>query len=160
RRLPAEVLVDALNHATGGSETYPPDLYLPPGIRALEVAGSAGTERAQASLRYAFQIFGRPMRSLDGQCDCERDTKPTIVQTLYLTNHPAVQQKIASPKGRIAEIIKEIAGGGERIDELYLWTLSRLPTAEERQACLQHVKESSSAQRGLEDVLWGLLNTK
>jgi hypothetical protein len=160
RRLPAEVLVDALNHATGGSETYPPELYLPVGVRALEVAGSAGTERAQASLRYAFQIFGRPMRAPEGQCDCERDTKPTIVQTLYLTNHPAVQQKIASPKGRVAQILKEVAGEGERIDELYLWTLSRMPTDEERQTCVNYVKESSSPQRGLEDVLWSLLNTK
>lgn len=160
RRLPAEVLVDTLNHATGGSETYPPDLYLPPGARALEVAGSAGSERAQASFRYAFQIFGRPMRSPDAQCDCERDTKPTIVQTLYLTNHPAVQQKIASPKGRVAQVIKDIADESKRIDELYLWTLSRLPSDEERQTCVTHVKESPSPQRGLEDVLWSLLNTK
>jgi hypothetical protein len=160
RRLPAEVLVDALNHATGGSEIYPPELYLPAGIRALEVAGSVGTERSQATLRYAFQIFGRPMRAPDGLCDCERDTKPTIVQTLYLTNHPAVQQKIASPKGRIAQIIKDILGERERIDELYLWTLSRMPNDEERQTCVQHVKENSSPQRGLEDVLWALLNTR
>ncbi len=160
RRLPAEVLVDALNHATGGSETYPRELYLPAGVRALEVAGSAGTEYAQASLRYAFQIFGRPMRSPDGQCDCERDTKPTIVQTLYLTNHPAVRQKIASPRGRIAQIVKGVVGEGERIDELYLWTLSRLPADEERQTCVKYVRESRSPQRGLEDVLWSLLNTK
>jgi hypothetical protein len=100
------------------------------------------------------------MSSPDGQCDCERDTKPTIVQTLYLTNHPAVQQKIASPKGRIAEIIKDISDEGKRIDELYLWTLSRMPNDEERQTCVKHVKESSSPQRGLEDVLWSLLNTR
>jgi hypothetical protein len=160
RRLPAETLVDALNHATGSTETYPPDLYLPPGTRALEVAGSAGTDRAQASLRYAFQIFGRPMRAPDGQCDCERDTKPTMVQTLYLTNHPAVQRKIASPQGRVAQIIKAIDGAGERIDELYLWTLSRLPTDEERRTCTQYIQESTSPHRGMEDVLWSLLNTK
>jgi hypothetical protein len=160
RRLPAEVLVDALNQATDGSETYPPELYLPAGVRAMEVAGSAGTERAQATLRYAFQIFGRPTRATDGQCDCERDVKPTIVQTLYLANHPAVQQKIASPRGRVAQIIKDVAEDGKRIDELYLWALSRTPTDEERKECVTYVKESKSAQRGLEDVLWGLLNTK
>src|SRR6185295_8994787 len=108
---------------------------------------STGTERSAASVRYAFQIFGRPMRAPDGQCDCERDTKPTIVQTLYLTNHPAVQQKITAPKGRVAQIVQAITGERERIDELYLWTLSRLPTDEERQACVQHVKESSTPQR-------------
>lgn len=160
RRLPAEVLVDTLNHATGGAETYPPDLYLPAGSRALEVAGGAGSERAPASLRYAFQILGRPMRMPDGQCDCERDSKPTIVQTLYLTNHPVLQQKIAAPKGRVAQIVGAVAGEGERIDELYLWTLSRPPTADERRTCIQYVKESSAPQRGLEDVLWSLLNTK
>jgi hypothetical protein len=160
RRLPAEVLVDALNQATGGSETYPPELYLPAGVRAMEVAGSAGSERAQASFRYAFQIFGRPMRAPDGQCDCERDVKPTVVQTLYLANHPTVQQKIAAPKGRVAQIIKDVADDGKRIDELYLWTLGRTPTDEERKECLAYVKESKSAQRGLEDVLWSLLNTK
>ena len=34
------------------------------------------------------------------------------------------------------------------------------PTDEERRECVAYVKESKSAQRGLEDVLWGLLNTK
>jgi hypothetical protein len=160
RRLPAEVLVDALNHAAGGSETYPPELYLPAGARAMEVAGSAGSERAQASFRYAFQIFGRPMRAPDGQCDCERDAKPTVVQTLYFANHPAVQQKIAAPKGRVAQIFEEIADDGKRIDELFLWTLSRTPTDEERKECVTYVKASKTAKRGLEDVLWSLLNTK
>src|SRR5262249_16825515 len=84
RRLPAEVLVDALNHATGGTETFPPELHLPPGSKAMEVAGGTGNERARATLQYPFHIFGRPMRSPDVQCDCERDTKPTIIQTLYL----------------------------------------------------------------------------
>ncbi len=160
RRLPAEVLVDAVNHATGGAETYPPELYLPAGARAMEVAGSAGSERAAASLRYAFQVFGRPTRLADGQCDCDRDTRPTVVQTLYLANHPAVQAKIAAPKGRVAEVIKALADDGKRVDELYLWALGRTPDAEERKACLEHVAGSKTAQRGLEDVLWGLLNTK
>src|SRR5262249_4280603 len=143
-----------------GTETYPPELYLPDGARAMEVAGSAGTERAQASFRYAFQIFGRPTRAPDGQCDCERDVKPTVVQRLYLANHPVVQQKIASPKGRVAQIVKDVEDEGKRIDELFLWTLSRTPTDEEGKECISYVKESKSAQRGLEDVLWSLLNTK
>jgi hypothetical protein len=160
RRLPAEVLVDALNHATGGTETYPPELYLPAGAKAVEVAGGTGGERARASLQYAFEIFGRPMRNPDVQCDCERDARPTIVQTLYLANHPAVQKKIAAPAGRVAKILEEVADDAKRIDELYLWTLSRPPTDEERQTCLQYVKDSPTPQRGYQDLMWGLLNTK
>jgi hypothetical protein len=160
RRLPAEVLVDALNQATGGSETYPPELYLPPDARAMEVAGSTGGERARASLHYAFQVFGRPARNPDAPCDCERDTKPTIVQTLFLANHPAVQQKIADPKGRVAQIIKDVPGDEKRVEELFLWALGRPPVEEERQACLKYLKESPTPERGLQDVLWGLLNTR
>ena len=117
RRLPAEVLVDALNHATGGSETYPPELFLPAGARAMEVAGSTsagGEGKAAASLQYAFHIFGRPQRSPDVQCDCERETSATVVQTLYLANHPRVQAKISSPQGRVARIAKEIADDDRR----------------------------------------------
>ncbi len=160
RRLPAEVLVDAVNHATGGSETYPPELFLPLGAKAIEVAGGTGSDRARASLQYAFSIFGRPMRNPDVQCDCERDGKPTIVQTLYLANHPAVLQKISDPKGRVATVLKTISDDEKRIEELYLWTLSRLPTNDERPVCLKYVKDASTPQRGYEDVLWSLLNTR
>jgi len=97
KRLPAEVLVDALNQATGGSETYPPGLYLPPTARAVEVAGQSGMGREAASLQYAFLIFGRPSRDLGVQCDCERDSNATVVQALFLANHPRVREKIARP---------------------------------------------------------------
>jgi hypothetical protein len=160
RRLPAEVLVDAINHATASGETYPPELYLRSGARAMEVAGGTGSERAQASLQYAFHIFGRPSRSPDVQCDCERDTTATVVQTLYLANHPRLLAKISAPEGRVAQLIKNIADDEKRIDEVFLWTLSRLPTDGERKSCLGYIKESPSAQKGLEDVMWSLLNTR
>jgi hypothetical protein len=160
RRLPAEVLVDALNHATGGTETYPPELFLPAGAKAVEVAGGTGGERSRASVQYPFQIFGRPMRNPDVQCDCERDGKPTIVQTLYLANHPAVHQKIADPKGRLAQVLKAVADDEKRVEELFLWVLSRLPTDEERRDCLKYVKDAPTPQRGYEDLMWALLNTR
>lgn len=126
----------------------------------MEVAGGTGNDRSRASLQYAFQIFGRPTRSPDVQCDCERDTRPTIVQTLYLANHPAVQQKISSPTGRVAEIISKFESDPQRIEELFLWTLCRLPTEDERQTCLSYIAESPSPQRAYEDLQWSLLNTK
>jgi len=160
RRLPAEVLVDALNHATGGTETYPPELFLPAGAKAVEVAGGTGGDRTRASLQFPFQIFGRPMRNSDVQCDCERDSKPTIVQTLYLANHPAVLQKISDPKGRVAQVLKASADDEKRVEELFLWVLSRLPTDEERGTSMKYVKDSPTPQRGYEDLMWGLLNTR
>jgi hypothetical protein len=43
---------------------------------------------------------------------------------------------------------------------LFLATLSRLPTEAERAACLSHVRNAESAEKGLQGVLWSLLNTR
>ncbi len=160
RRLSAEVLVDAVNHATLGKETYPPELYVPAGALAVEVAGSVGKDQKKATLHYAFHIFGRPLRSPEVQCDCERDATVTVVQALFLANHPTIQAKIAAADGRVAKIAKEHPEAEKAIEEVYLWTVSRTPTASELQACLEFMKESPSPQRGLEEVMWGLLNTR
>lgn len=160
RRLPAEVLVDAVNQATLGKETFPPELFVPAKALAVEVAGSTGGEQKKASLHYAFHIFGRPLRSPEVQCDCERDATVTVVQALFLANHPTIQAKIASPDGRVAKIAKEQVDPKKAIEEIYLWTLSRLPTESDLQACLGHLKASASYQRGLEDVMWSILNTR
>jgi hypothetical protein len=160
RRLPAEVLVDAVNHATLGKETYPPELFVPPGAMAIEVAGSVGNDQKKATLHYAFHIFGRPLRNPEVQCDCERDGTVTVVQALFLANHPTIQAKISAADGRIAKIAKEMPDAKKAIEALYLWTLSRPPLESELEACMTYMKASSSHQRGLEDVLWSLLNTR
>ena len=54
-------------------------------------------------------------------------------------------------------MIKDIADDEKRIEELFLWTLSRLPVEEERQTCMKYVKDSATPQRGYEDLLWSLL---
>jgi len=160
RRLPAEVLVDALNHAAASKETYPAELRLPANAKAMEVAGSVESGKERASLAYAFRIFGRPLRAADVQCDCERDSAPTVVQTLYLANHPRVLEKINSPQGRVTQLLESQADENKRIEEMFLWALSRLPTDEERTACARLLKESSSPKQGMQDLLWSLLNTK
>ncbi len=160
RRLPAEVLIDALNHATLGKETYPSEFFVPADALAVEVAGSTGGEQKKASLHYALQIFGRPQRSPDSQCDCERDATVTVVQALFLANHPTIQAKIQAADGRIAKIAREHPDARKATNELYLWTLSRSPTAAELDACTGYIRSSASLQKGLEDVMWSLLNTR
>ncbi|MEX2215946.1 MAG: DUF1553 domain-containing protein [Phycisphaeraceae bacterium] len=160
RRLPAEQIVDAINHATAGSETFPAKLYLPANAKAMEVAGVTTAEDARASVTYPFQIFGRPVRNAQVQCDCERESNPTIVQTLYLANHPRVREKIASPEGRVAQVMEQEKDAAKQVELIYLWILSRPPEADELKTCLDYMKESESPKRGLEDVMWSLLNTR
>jgi hypothetical protein len=94
------------------------------------------------------------------QCDCERDPGSTIVQSLYLANHPQVRAKISSPEGRLARLVKDVPDDAKRIEELFLLAFARLPSAEEMQTCQKYVKESSTPKTGYEDLLWSLLNTR
>jgi len=160
RRMPAEVLVDAVNHVTGGKETYPPKLYIPADAKAVEVAGITRSENETATVAFAFQIFGRPLRNAQVQCDCERDNATSIVQMLFLANHPRVREKIEDPRGRVALLAQEKLTDTQKIESLYLWSVSRLPDKDELQTCLDYLKESPSAEKGLQDVLWSLLNTR
>ena len=161
RRLPAEVLVDAVNHATGSRETFPPEMFIAANATAVEVPVIvSGEGKPRVAVEYALKVFGRPSRLPEVQCDCERGDSPTMAQTMYLANHPQIRDKIARADGRVSQLLKGDFDDARRIEELYLWTVSRLPSDDERQACLAYVKASPSPQRGLEDVLWSLLNTR
>jgi hypothetical protein len=60
----------------------------------------------------------------------------------------------------VAQILKLAEAPEDRIRELYLSTVSRLPDDAELATCLGVVKEAASPEAGLQTVLWGLLNTK
>jgi hypothetical protein len=162
RRLPAEVLLDAINHATGTSEKYGigPSSLIPNGTPVLEVPGRITDGFVTNILvEHAFTVFGKPQRSAETICDCERENLPTLEQALFIANHPEVIKKITDPKNRIAQIIKEHSDPARQVEELYLWTLSRRPTDRELQLCLDHLAKAGSAQKGLQTLLWSLLNS-
>lgn len=159
RRMVAEVLVDALGQATGV-----PDVFKAGGApvaRAIEIPGTIADRMVgNPSVELAFTIFGRPTRNAETLCDCDREGRPALVQSLYLANHPDLLKKISAPKGRLADVLKAHSDDTRRIDELFLWTLSRPPTDAERAYCLSHVRGSSSPSRGYEGLVWSLLNTR
>jgi hypothetical protein len=157
RRLPAEVLLDALNHATGTTEKMGMEFWhWPNEMKTVEVPFVP----ANKFVTFMLEHFGRPRRNSGVQCDCERDASASILQVLSFANHPRVTQKIADEKGQVARILKEKSGDRERIEELFLCTLCRLPTDAEYAACSKYVKESPAPAKGLQGVLWSLLNTR
>ena len=46
------------------------------------------------------------------------------------------------------------------VEEAYLRTLSRFPTPEELDRCMQHIQEEEDLVKGVTGVLWALVNTK
>ena len=146
RRLPAEVLLDAVNQAAGTSEDF---AGLPPGTRALSLPDPAVASPF-------LDTFGRPKRS--SNCECERSAGPDLAQVLHLVNSARLHNKVIAPKGRVAQLLATITKDRAIVEELYLATLSRRPTAEEHETVRKLLADAPSRKEGFEDLLWTLLN--
>jgi hypothetical protein len=153
RRLPAEVLYDALQLATA-SDAADKAFRANLGARAIGFSSGYSGKRPEA---YAVSLFGKPPRLIN--CDCERSAEPSLLQTVYLRNDLEVQQLINRADGWLRQV-----GGGkgrdpdELIAQAYLRVLSRLPDERERGVARGYLE--TEAAGGLRDLLWALLNTK
>jgi hypothetical protein len=154
RRLEAEVLADALNQITGGTERYSsaipePFTFIPEDQRSIALA--------DGSISSPFlEMFGRPPR--DSGLESERNNRPTPAQRLHFLNSTQVQRKIEQSR-----MIQFQTQGGKTLQQaasgIYLGILSRFPTESELKAI-----ESFTAGKGLKreeavDLAWALLNS-
>jgi hypothetical protein len=152
RPMMAEVVVDVLNAALGVTEKFAAEM--PEGSRAIEV----GASRVQnASINYTFRIFGRPPRTT--ACDCERAMEPALPQKLYLMADPSILQKVQAPQGRIARLLAAEKDDNTVLDELFLASVSRLPTAKERAWFADYMAQAKDRRSAFVDTLWALINT-
>jgi hypothetical protein len=162
RRLPAEVLLDAVVDVTGVSEEFE---GCPPDTRAVQ------TWSYKINSHF-MDAFGRPNPSTD--CPCERDTRTSVVQSLHMMNSRALQSKLSDVKGRVKKLADSKQSPDKIVTELYLGTLNRFPTPDElRKAAAAFpipvsegdseragsVESSVTRQTATEDVLWALLNS-
>jgi hypothetical protein len=153
RRLTAEQALDAIAQVTGTPIKLPKRYgSFREGVRAVEIAIS----RVGGDDGYVLQIFGKPLRTQN--CDCERSSAASLSQTLYLYNDEKLIGKINDPKGRLQKLVSEFKDDRKLLDELYLWTLTRLPTPAEVDRSLAHVRDAGNRLEGYQDVLWSLMN--
>ncbi len=148
RRLPAEVMSDAITRVTG----VPDHLE---GLASGTLARMVWNTKMSSTF---LDTFGRPDAS--AECPCERDPAPTIVQSLHLMNSEALETRIASSSGRAAKLAKSKFTPEQIADEIYLSAYSRFPTEEERKivAAAFNAKDASR-QKVTEDLIWALINT-
>jgi len=151
RRLLAEVVVDTLDAALGGTGDFGPDGQ--PGTRAIEIAPSRVRDARLARL---FAVFGRPARVT--LCDCERPREPALPQTLFLMTDEKLLKQIR--EGRLKRLLAAGKSDNEVVAELFLATLSRFPDSVEKRAALEQVKARSDRGAGFVDVVWALINTR
>ena len=151
RRLPAEVLLDAVDSLTGSTEAF---VGLPAETRATQIPDDGIAS-------YFLDVFGRPKR--ESVCECERSAEANLSQTLHLLNSDDIQGKLGGKSSRAASLAEDKRAEPEKVDELYRLAFARRPTAEERETCLAFLdrrRAASQVRPGYEDLIWTLVNTK
>jgi len=162
KRLPAEVLSDAIDQVTGVPSSFG-QAKTGPAMRAIDLPDEA----VKTPLLTAF---GKPDRG--SACECERSGAATLTQSLYLIGSADVHNKLKNPKSRAGLLAGDSKPLPDKVKEIYLWVYSRPPTAEERKTAAEFLARQPAAadvprqqaalakQWPYEDLLWALLNTK
>jgi hypothetical protein len=162
RRLPAEVLLDAIDGLTGAPTNFPD---LPPGTRAISLPDNS-YNRTTALLK----VFGRPEGL--SVCECERVDSASLAQSLHLLNSADIKGKLSGASGRAEKLVKAGGTDAEKIRSLYLTAFARSPSVEEVREAEEYLKRPLTDARGepldplkakrssLEDLIWALMNAK
>ena len=153
RRMSAEVLYDAVSQVTSTPAAFgglPTDKHAP--NRAIMLPD-------EAFASYFLDVFGRPQRI--SACECERVSEANLAQALHLLNSQEIQNKLTAGNGRAALLANDKRSDAEKVDELFLWVFSRLPSAEHRQVAIEHLNRNAMNKKlAYENLLWALINTK
>lgn len=145
--LQAEQILDAISAVTGIAEHFP---GFPPGTRAIELA--SGT------VDHSFLMaFSKPVR--DATCECARDPEPSLSQVIQMLNNPAIVNNIKSPEGRISKWLAAGKAADQMVELIYLTTVNRRPTTQERELIDNYFKSMPDIRAGLFDLQFALLNS-
>lgn len=161
RRLIAEVIHDAVAGITGVPSQFTnikisdgskqKTEFYPEGTRALQLFDASVDS-------YFLDTFGRNEREIS--CECERSNQPSLVQVLHVSNGQTVNEKLASEKSIVTELMKQ--DDATVVEEAWLSCLSRLPTEEERDGFLDILSETQESERraAIEDLFWSLMSSR
>ena len=155
RRIPAEVVYDAMKQATAATDKQNE-------VRINLRRRASGHLSMRMAGTHAMKVFGKPDRSIN--CDCERVNEPTLLQAIFAQNDPLVRMRIAD-SGWIIEIEDAEADGttpdpASLIDQLWLRTVARFPNTDEKNRAREQLASSQTTAEGIADLMWALLNTK
>jgi hypothetical protein len=156
KRLPAEVLLDAIARVAAVPSKFP---GYPAGWRSLQLPDSKVESTFLTS-------FGRPERL--NTCSCERSSDPSMAQALHLANGATINEKLRDPKGAVNRAIEAKTADADLIDRLFLAALTRKPTEAEKTRLLKILADSvaglsdpkaaaAARRQAVEDLYWATL---
>ncbi|GAB5405355.1 MAG: DUF1549 domain-containing protein [Aureliella sp.] len=131
RRLPAEVLYDAVYQVTGAVSKIP---GVAPGTRAAALPDVAfGLEDG------FLNNLGRPVR--ESACECERSDGLQLGPIMALVSGPTVGSAISDPDCALPILVDQKDSTEALIREIYMRVLSREATSEEVQAIVESERQ-------------------
>ena len=130
RRLPAEVLLDAVYRVTGSVSKFP---GVAPGTRAAALPDS-GVELPSGFLT----TFGRPAR--ESACECERTSGLQLGPVMALVSGPTLGDAIADPANAVSQLTGREVDDARLIDALFVRVLNRPATTAEINVCLRDLQ--------------------
>jgi hypothetical protein len=153
-RLMAEAMIDAIAKATSVPVTYNVSGGLPAVTSAMKLPD---TLEARGNVYGRFlDEFGRGNRD-----DQARSNDSSIAQALSLMNDGTVvvnrTHKITA-NSTVAKTLASTTDPNVITDQLYLYTLSRYPTAAEKTQAVAYLKSGTLSNK-TEDLQWVLLNS-
>lgn len=139
RRLPAEVLFDAVHAVTGSAFNIP---GVAPGTRAAQLAD------AQVKLADGFLgNFGRPVR--ESVCECERSNDVNLGPVMALMSGPTVGDAISDSKNQISKLVNDFKDDAKLVDEIFMRILNRPATPKEIETALDSMKIMASEDKAI-----------
>jgi hypothetical protein len=168
RQLPAEVMLDAIDQAIAPDSklaSFSSDIndraIGPVGVASYVKAGKA----AKGNDGYFLTLFGKPTRETN--CDCERSTDPTLLQTLFTRNDPNLLSRIEGTGRPDSSWISQLRRSNPKqldvdqaIEGVFLRTVSRPATAQELAEARTDISAAKAPVDGVRDLLWAMLNTR
>jgi len=160
RRLPGEVLLDALCEITGQPES----------LHGLPADADAMEQWNHLLPSDFLDAFGRPNSS--AAPPQVRETGGSVVQALHLMNSTGLQEKLSGDSPWIARLAGLPAA--EAADEIYLRLFPRDPRDDERRIAIAYLEGDPGGGKGeksekgdeeapprvrIEDLVWSLVNT-
>ena len=143
RRLPAEVLLDAVYRVTGSVSKFP---GVAAGTRAAALPDS-GVELPSGFLT----TFGRPAR--ESACECERSSGLQLGPIMALVSGPTLGDAIADPGNELTRLVKTESDDLKLIDELFMRILNRPATAAEVETCRKDMQAVDDDHRRMAEEL-------
>ncbi len=143
RRLPAEVLYDAVYQVTGAISEIP---GVAPGTRAASLP-----DVAFQSPDGFLNNLGRPVR--ESACECERSGELQLGPVMALISGPTVGKAISDPKCALPSLALTDLSEEEMVGEIYMRVLNRPAAADEVKQVIENANEIVTDHAELEKQL-------